>query len=188
MTNKHRCFLAVRVPAFYEVQKTLDHYQNDLKIKLKIVDPVLYHYTLHFFGDISQEEIEIVQNAFNDFHFDPFSLAVENVGYIPNNKPAKARVLYLSCTKGEYELVELAKRVRSIVSQNKFKVKKQSFLPHLTVARVKSGYDIQKAVQRWLDYEFQVITHEVNEIELIKSELTSTGPTYSTLFKFGNLT
>lgn len=179
---KKRCFLAIRIPSINQYNNVITQLKKDLDVRLKPVDPDLYHLTLHFFGDISSQQIQLINESFKSINFDPFQIKLGGTNIIPPNAPHKVRVLFVNIIDGAYQLKNLVEKINKILSQAGFKVKRRQYLPHLTVARVKGGKNKKKLAKIWLEgQDFEELTVDVDRIELVHSVLTPQGPNYTTL-------
>lgn len=180
-----RCFLAIKIPYIQDFKQRLENLSADINVKLKIVDPDLYHFTLHFFGDISDQDIEKIKLSLDKLHFTPFQLDLKGTGVIPNNNFRKARVLYVNSQLGSNDLLTIQKDVEGRLRNAGFSVNKRSYLPHLTVARIRGGKDVEKIAQLWNNQnDFNSHQFEIREIVLVHSTLTNSGPIYQDLFTF----
>jgi 2'-5' RNA ligase len=156
-----------------------------MNVKLKIVDPELYHFTLHFFGDISDSDIDKIRLALDGLDFTPFQLDLKGTGVIPNKNYRKARVLYVNPRLGSHELLTIQKKIEGRLRNAGFQVNKRSYLPHLTVSRIRGGRDVEKIAMLWSNQD-DLISHqfEISEIVLVHSTLTNSGPMYQDLITF----
>ena len=146
-----RCFLAVKAPALTQIEDKLRNYSESLNVKISIVEPSNYHFTLHFFGDLDDTQIERIDFQLRNLKFSSFELELFGTGIIPKNKPKRARVLYIDTLSGTVSLGNLVKSVRKLIKQAGFQIPQKQFLPHLTVARIKYGTEIDKLVEDWMD-------------------------------------
>ena len=175
----HRCFLALRAPViedYIEILKDLKQYG-----KVNIVDPLLYHFTLHFFGNISKNEISALEEKLKISGV-PFEITLADTGAIPNLR--KPRVLYISISDGRKELESIHQQINvQLEDLLGYQIKKK-LLPHLTVARVKRS-DTPEAIGKiWNEAIPKHQTFTVKEVVLIESILTPNGPVYMNLFTF----
>ena len=174
----HRCFLALRAPAIEDYIEILE----DLKQygKVNMVDPFLYHFTLHFFGNISKEEISVLEEKLK-ISGEPFEITLTDTGAIPNFR--KPRVLYITISDGREQLENIHQQINVQLEDLGYQIKKK-LLPHLTVARVKRSDTPETIGKIWDEATPKYQTFTVNEVVLIESILTPNGPIYKTLFTF----
>lgn len=96
------------------------------------------HITLHFFEELPADRvpiaIEAVRAAANGFL--PFEIEIRGVGAFPNaNRP---RVVWAGLGEGSAEVLSLVTRLRNALSSRAFTVENRPFVPHLTLARVRT--------------------------------------------------
>ena len=167
----HRCFLAIRLPVIEDYFNRLEDYEQDGKIKR--VDPDLYHFTLHFFGNISSEQIEELRHL--ELTYQKFNMSLGNTGVIPNLN--RARVLYIDVIEGRNHAESIHTQLINQLVEKGYSSERK-FLPHLTVARIKKGTSPRQIAERWLNERFEKIEVTVEEIVLVESLLTPNGPIY----------
>lgn len=148
---------------------------------LKIVKPELLHVTLKFLGDtdesLTQEITSRMRDAIKDIP--PFSIRLTGMGAFPSM--SNIRVVWVGIEDGR-SLGEIAKRLDVSLGELGFERDKKGFVPHLTLARTRSGRNvanIQEILRRngATDYGQYLI----DRILLKKSVLSPLGPTYSTV-------
>ncbi len=180
-----RCFLGIKVAPFSNYENWLRSIIEDLNVHLKIVNPERYHFTIHFFGDIEDNEVHRIDSALDDYTFNAFKLKLSGTGIIPNDKPHRVRVLYVNTSTGTEDLTRLVSEVQSILRRNGFNVQKKRFLPHLTIARIKRGKELDRLSARWLELHLDDDQWvKVDQFSLIQSTLTSQGPIYNNLHTY----
>ena len=184
--NKTRSFLAINLPEIQkDLIKSIHSISEDMNIKLKIIDPKLYHFTLHFFGEIYESELEKVILLMDEIKLTPFDLSIEGTGSFPKDKLNKTRVLYLDVKEGYDELRQLNHQIISILDAAGFKVDDRPYSPHLTVSRIRHGRNLSQLAKRWRELDLgEIIRHRVVSFELMQSTLTPQGPIYKVLNRF----
>ena len=109
----------------------------------------------------------------------PFTMKLSGTGVFPNNNYVK--VIWIGIK--EAQIIEtIVKTIDGHLSKLGFKKEKKGFSPHLTIARVKSAKNKQRlleTIEKYTDVEFSI--QEVKSIKLVKSDLTSAGPIYTTI-------
>ncbi|MCY3412952.1 MAG: RNA 2',3'-cyclic phosphodiesterase [Candidatus Heimdallarchaeota archaeon] len=176
-----RSFIAVKIPSF-EIENLYSSFAQ-FKGKIKFVDPHLFHITQHFFGDINVDEVGAIMDALNNIPFEPFLLDVSGAFYLP--KKGKIRTLVLGIGSGNNELIQLTTSIRTKVKNLGYKVDSRPITPHLTIGRIKSGYDNNFLITALSKYSKTKFTQtEIEQIHLIKSTLTHSGPEYDILASF----
>lgn len=183
MGQRNRCFLGVKLKPVIEYSDRLKKLMTGRNIKISVGNPTNYHITLHFFGDITKEQIEIVKENLRSIKFQPFRLKTRDTGSFPNNLPKRTKILYLGFEDGVDELLDLQKNVVSRIKKN-FSIPTRPFRSHLTIGRIKFGNEVEIVTNEWLGSKFKSTEFDISEVLLIQSNLTSTGPNYTTLEKF----
>ncbi len=182
--NKTRCFLAIKVENINQYQDRLKSIKNGLNVNIKIVDPNNYHFTLHFFGDLDELDIQKAHKIFNSLIFQKFKFTLKSPGSLPKGKLKHTRVLFITPSKGENDIVQLTTEIRGKLAQEEFKIDKRKILPHLTVCRVRRGTEIENLTHQWLESDFESIEISCSSLQFLKSELTQTGSVYTSMFEY----
>jgi 2'-5' RNA ligase len=172
-----RAFIAVDIPW----SKDLDHLYAALRgteANLKIVEPENVHVTLKFLGDIDTVAVPTITDVMRQSvaGIAPFQAALIGVGVFPNEK--KIRVLWLGL-QDEGQLVEIMRRMDEALNRHGFK-KEKRYVPHATVARMKSGRakaEVIAVVDAYRSRQFGNVPCE--SIVLKESRLTPQGPIYN---------
>ena len=177
-----RCFIAVDVDDQAITEKIVK-LQGELKsyADFKSVEPENIHLTLKFLGEISDSQVEKVEEVLKDLEFSSFSLRFRGVGAFPN--PRRPRVIWIGVSEGATEFSELAKRIDTSLRKLGFPPETRGFKPHLTIARVKrgGGAALSNFIQKYSLEDFGTL--KVDSVKLKKSILTPRGPVYTTLYE-----
>ncbi|KUK01395.1 MAG: RNA 2',3'-cyclic phosphodiesterase [Methanobacteriales archaeon] len=182
--EKIRSFLAIDVDnplkdKIIEVQKILD----EANAQLKFVEPENLHFTLKFFGQINNNMIKELSRIIKEKigSYKPFKLKIEGIGVFPNKN--YMRVIWLGA-KNPKKFSEIQKAFDEQFSKLGFK-KEKSYIPHLTIARVKGGKNKDKLLKKIEELEnIQIGEMQIKELKLKKSELRPEGPVYTTIKTF----
>ncbi|HOQ20335.1 MAG: RNA 2',3'-cyclic phosphodiesterase [Methanothermobacter tenebrarum] len=182
--GKIRSFLAIDVDnplkdKIIEVQRILE----EADAQLKFVEPENLHFTLKFFGQINNNMIEKLSRTIKEKigSYKPFKLKIEGVGVFPNKN--YMRVIWLGAKNPE-EFSEIQKTLDEEFKRLGFK-KEKSYIPHLTIARVKGGKNKDRLLEKIEELEnVQIGEMQIKELKLKKSELKPEGPTYTTIKTF----
>ena len=163
--------------------------ENIFNIQQKILKSVPYfnssirpvnienlHFTLFFFGDIENKQLELISNKMNEIVFEKFEINYRKIGAFPSFTYPK--VIWIGVDeKSERELNSLFQLVKFKMEQIDFKPDKQ-FKPHLTLFRVKRPIaNIEQNLNKHKDLSFNFYDI-IDKIHLKKSELFSSGPVY----------
>lgn len=141
------------------------------------------HLTLLFLGEVPRERTPNLVEALRPVgeSVGPFDATLEGVGAFPSSD--RPRVVWVGVTDGATELVGLASRVREALSGEGQPDRRETFAPHLTLFRVRSGTDRRRAA----DLLSGAVPppsprrFHVGEFVLKESELSPRGPTHRTL-------
>jgi len=180
-----RCFIAIKLPVLHDYANSLRKLiRQDDDIKISISSPENYHLTLHFFGDLTSEQITQVENKLSTISFNPFSFLLSDPGSFPKNKLSQTRVLFINIREGSEKIVDLTNRIRNELELLGFKIEKRPYHPHLTIARIRYGKSRKFITQNWLNTSFDEMQVQVGDLELIESKLTSKGSKYTTISSY----
>lgn len=102
------------------------------------------HLTLRFLGEVSAEQNPSIVARLTEVAAQcaPFTLRLEGVGAFPTAD--RPRVVWVGVTTGREALTDLAGRVRTALEVD-FGVERESFVPHLTLFRVRGPQDRRAA-------------------------------------------
>ncbi|HUW21224.1 MAG TPA: RNA 2',3'-cyclic phosphodiesterase [Candidatus Bathyarchaeia archaeon] len=201
-----RAFIALEIPE--KIKDRLEKIQNQLRqkgVKATWVKRQNLHLTLIFFADISPEQAELTaklmkntltprrcqaESASRRRNHDSsevnssIELKLTPLGAFPN--PDFPKIIWIGLT-GEIEKINLINsQIREKLNQEKIPFDSKPFIPHLTIARlrkIKPGQ--KKEFGRFLS-QFQLPgkwSFQINQVALIKSQLTPQGPIYTDLLR-----
>lgn len=146
---------------------------------LKLVEPKNFHFTLKFLGEIPESKVERVKELLSKVRHEPFEVSLKGVGVFPNLR--RMNVIWVGVSEGQESIKELFLKVNDALSPI-FPKERGDFVPHLTIARVRSGRNkerLAKAVQALA--EADVGRARFDEFQFKKSILTPKGPIYEDL-------
>ncbi|RLG77498.1 MAG: RNA 2',3'-cyclic phosphodiesterase [Thermoprotei archaeon] len=182
-----RTFIAIEIedPAVLKKLIEVKNYIAGVGAGIKPVEDENIHLTLRFLGEISQHSVEEVKRILTELKsIKRFNIRVKGVGAFPSI--TRPRVIWAGITEGAEEL----KRIRSIIDKaivehglRDIKPDEHQFVPHITLARVKSSHLFAKLstlISELQDEDFGVTP--VTTIKLKRSILTPRGPIYHDLF------
>ncbi len=149
------------------------------KAELKPVATENIHITLRFIGEISLSKVnEICDALTKELIFKPFKIKVEGLGVFPNiHRP---RVIWAGVSQGAEELNKLHEIIERTLRRLRIPPASERFVPHITLARVKSSRNIHslvKAIEQFINTEFGEMV--VDKVKVKRSILTPRGPIYN---------
>jgi 2'-5' RNA ligase len=171
-----RLFVAFEISE--NVKQVLLGLQKKLAGRLTLVKD--FHLTLKFLGEVEESKVDSIKESLGKIVFENFDCTLSQLGVFPDEKYVK--VIWVGLEPHD-AICSLQKDVDDATSKFGIKMDK-NFIPHLTLARVKS-IDNKK---EFLDALKQVVvakdTFNVSSFKLIKSTLTPQGPVYETIGEF----
>ena len=178
--------LFVAFPVSEEVRKKIAPIADGLVktgADLKLVSLEKAHFTLKFLGDVEEKKISEIQEKLGTIakQCRKLNITVKGVGVFPSLE--RINVVWVGAE--DSSLFLLMKEVNTELDYIK-KNDHDTEIPHLTIARVKTGKNKEK-LQEFLrsveKKEFGKIF--VDKLILYESELTKEGPIYTKLAEFG---
>lgn len=177
-----RAFIAIDIDE--AVRQKLVVAQQELAAtgaQLKLVEPVNIHVTMKFLGEVPEEKIEAIAAALRKavVNTQPFNIDVRGIGVFPNLR--YVRVIWAGVTDGREAIIAIQQNIDRELGKLGFRPERD-FVPHLTLARVKTAKrkeHLVALIRKMENVEFGITSAQA--IELKQSTLTSKGPIYSTL-------
>lgn len=172
-----RLFVAIELPK--EISKELVKLQERLKPHITGSFVEEFHLSLKFMGEVDETKLDDIKESLSKIKFSPFDLKLSNVGVFPGE--SYIRVIWAGL-KPEDRVKELQLLVDRALF--KFNLKKEDFIAHITLVRVKSvkNKDDFKRILKSIIPEQLVFT--VDNFKLIQSVLTKEKPVYKTVKEF----
>ncbi len=182
-----RCFIAIELPeeAKRGIARLKEELVRDEHKFVKWVDPGGIHLTLKFLGNIPSKQITEITEAIGKAGqgISRFHLEISGLGAFPSLK--QARVLWIGIGGEVDRLSMLQQNIESALTTLGFPKEERSFVPHLTLARVKQGASPleRTGFGELVDAtSFEDKYHvEVEAISLMRSQLTPAGAIYTRL-------
>jgi len=178
-----RCFIAAIVPP--PVKELAGRVIDDLaKIPqgntLKLVRPEAVHITMHFLGDLTDEQVTEIQemlSALTDHHHRT-QLIADRVSAFPNERTP--RVIFLNCQEQKEDVLSSAQNsLKTALRQINVPVEERHWQPHVTLARATGPMKIN-----FPSLKISPLLFTVSEIQLMQSNLHSWGAEYKTIASF----
>lgn len=182
--NKTRTFIAidsvdeVHIRALQVIDQLQAYADN-----VKWVGPDKLHWTLHFLGDITDEDVAHVCRLVGNVatRHEPFMLTARGVGAFP--KLERPRKLWLGAEEGSEPLCRLQAEMEEGLARLGFRGENRRYVPHLTLGRVSRGQvgspDLAKALAELAAFDGGVM--EVAEVTVYASVLEREGSIYHVL-------
>jgi len=186
-----RSFIAIKLSE--EAKKGLTRLRKELERDehrfVKWVDPGGIHLTLKFLGNIPSKRITEITGAIEEAAqgISPFHLEISGLGAFPSLR--QARVLWVGIGGEVDKLSRLQQNIDSVLAVLGFANEERSFVPHLTLARIRQGASpperrsfgelVGSAV---FEDKYHI---KVEAISLMRSQLTPAGAIYTCLSAVG---
>jgi len=178
-----RVFIAVDIESKEALAKltALQGYFVESGADVKLVEPQNLHFTVKFLGEVDAETVSKVKDILSQIEYAPIKIVYQGVGAFPSL--SHPNVLWVGSDKeGGVRLTELASRVESKLAHLRIGDRKP-FVPHLTIARVRSGRN-KEALIKIINSNLNTVFGEdtLTKVKLKKSDLTPKGPIYTDLY------
>lgn len=136
------------------------------------------HFCIMFLGDVEEEQLNEIKKAIEGVAriYKKFEINISDIGAFPNKN--YINVLFLEVREGRQQMLGIAKSLRYELSG--FRSGKP-FVPHLTLARVKTGNEELKELVAKLE-KIEIGKMVADKLVLIESTLTSQGPIYKEIY------
>jgi 2'-5' RNA ligase len=182
--HKIRTFIAV--PVGEDVKQAVAALEADLAragADVKWVEPRNLHLTLKFLGDTKTRQIEPICGALREAvrGAAAFDTTLAGTGTFPPGG-RRIRVVWVGLAEGKERLAELAGRVECACATQGFAKEQRPFSAHLTIGRVRPGARrLEDLAARVSEAGFNPLKVSVDRVNLVRSELSPKGPTYTVL-------
>lgn len=143
---------------------------------IKKVDRNNFHFTLVFIGEVDPASLDQICSIVSNINFSPIELNFAKIGGFPN--ATHARIGWVGIEGiGKLKMSELVEDIRHKLSSIVV-MEKSRYIPHITIFRLRNGtINLESlVVKHSIRIDFQ---DKIEEINLKKSILTSSGPQYS---------
>ena len=132
-----RLFVALDIEPAIHAQ--IAHFLASLKARapeVRWVRPESLHVTLKFIGEVREDKAAHIKKALASVQAAPPTVTFRGTGFFPN---AKAPRVFWIGVEADGNLPQLAKKVDEVTAKLGIEQEKQSYKPHLTLARSGSG-------------------------------------------------
>lgn len=177
-----RLFISVNIDN-QQIKSAISVFQHQLDFPgIRLVEPDLFHFSLHFLGDTSNDLLPKLTNVLSSVKQAPFTVSLNGVGVFPSLRNIK--VIWAGVSAGSDELQSLKQQLEKPLEQLGFTVDPRPFTPHLTIGRVKfikaeNKPTIQKRIAENKSMNFG--SQNVLAVHLMQSILRPEGPIYHSL-------
>jgi 2'-5' RNA ligase len=186
-----RSFIAIELPE--EAREGLASLRRELERDehkfVKWVAPRGIHLTLKFLGNIPSKRVAQITKAIEEAAegISPFHLEISGLGAFPSLR--QVRVFWVGIGGEVDKLSQLQQNIDSALAALGFAKEERSFMPHLTLARIREGAlpPERRSFGELVDSTiFEDKYHiEVEAISLMRSQLTPAGALYTRLSAVG---
>jgi len=180
-----RLFVAVNLPS--DIRERLAAEQERLRRARADVSWVRaenIHVTLKFLGETEAKRLERIRPALLEVARGsaPFRIRVSGLGSFGGRVP---RVVWVGVQEDHEPLSRLAKDVEAAMARLGFPREKRGFTAHITLGRVRSAKNAEALLTALAQAEAVPFgSVEVNQFELMQSELRPIGSVYTVLDRF----
>ena len=141
--------------------------------------------TLQFLGNVEEKRIPVLKQILN--RISPPSVEEEltftGIGSFPCT--SSPRVIWLGIKQNDY-LQKIQYRITQDLIRNGFETDRKKYQPHLTLARVKDGFDLSPESYTYLEAlrsGTEIENSPLDRVTLFESRLQPGGPVYTALFE-----
>jgi len=180
-----RIFAAIKIIPCENFLQIYYRLKNAMKNdKIKWVPEANIHITLKFFGETNEKTIynicEVLDDVSSDFL--AFNIIFSKVGIFGSSY--NPRVIWFGIEPNK-TLLSIEKELNNKLEQIGIINDRQNFVPHLTIARIKSIWD-KKSFQRKIDEykNIEIQNFHADKIILFESILKAKGPKYEIIESF----
>jgi 2'-5' RNA ligase len=179
-----RTFLAIEIPgSLHPVLGELLGVLKRVLPEIRWVAEKNLHLTLKFFGNITEEQLRSIQDGLKDLGPEtaPLSLSLKGLGVFPHLKAP--RVIWAGFEGEVKRLIMLQREIDSRLGPLGFPREDRPFHPHLTLGRNRERRGRKNFIKiTGLPEGFATEGFQVNELVLLRSDLSPKGPAYTPIW------
>jgi 2'-5' RNA ligase len=147
---------------------------------LRWVRPEHLHMTLVFLGEVAEQRINAVIEAYAaPVAMQPFDLAFSGIGTFPPR--GAPRALWIAVSRGESDLTILQRLIADRAREQRIALEPRPFSPHLTLGRWKDSRSTDRQRYQSHSANAEIARVRIGRATLYRSQLSSSGPTYTAL-------
>lgn len=181
-----RCFIAVVFSDEHDSQITsIQSNVTDTISSYATLDPTNhFHITLSFLGDIPDDQVDMLASQITNLKCKAMTLETNNILLFPNKQHPRVVSLGFTKNKQSEDLAKTQLLIKSaLISQiKKVKTSKQSFIPHITLFRIKKLHSGTKELaQACHSIPLDKLKLKTQKLVLFKSTLHPDGPIYESI-------
>lgn len=180
----YRCFIAVDLPSAVKLSLTAAQLcLKAAKDRIKWVEEVNFHLTLKYLGEITQAQVEAIQETLKSIanHHRKSGFYINGAGAFPN--PRNPKIIWAVIRDSENTLTGLHQEIDDELFKLGLPREQKKFSPHLTLGRVKDPGPVPGLSGLLQDLKVKEFV-ALEEFKLMRSKLTKNGPEYSTISSF----
>lgn len=172
----HRLFIAINPPQNLKDKLSrliLGLKERNANLPIKWVEPQALHLTLHFLGDIADNQIDSIIKVTDEVvsHYTSSEIKLDGLSAFPNLK--NPRIIFLDCEEIKNNVIQIQKKLGENLSKAGFAIDNRPWQKHITLGRVKDNCQLSLPRVTISEGDFTV-----KSIELMESELLLQGPKY----------
>jgi RNA 2',3'-cyclic 3'-phosphodiesterase len=185
-----RLFIALAVPV--DVRREIERAQAQLRRSappgaIRWARPEQFHLTLKFLGDVPSGQVAALEESVSRVSSScpALQLSARGIGFFPGAQ--KPRVIWEGAGDHGGQLLELYRQMEEAVRPFAPAGKAERFAGHITLGRFKPGRHavVEKLLERaTLLRDWHYGDWLAGEVEIVRSELTSTGAAHTPLALF----
>lgn len=174
-----RTFLAL--PIKEDIRRKLGIFvrsvRGRIKSRVKWVEEENLHFTIFFFGEIDRKQVERIGSVIDKKNpdFKKFNVKLKDISFFPDER--RVRVIWFGIDEGEKGMKLIYSTLYPEFSKF-LKLKKENFIPHLTIGRAKFGLK-EEEVQILKEKRINLPSFTIDKLILFESKLTPKGPIYT---------
>jgi len=175
-----RLFVSVILSS--DIKKELFNIQNKIPsnfAKIKWISKKNLHLTLKFIGEVNESVYEKIISRLNKIKFDSFEVELDNLSFLVRNKDIK--VIWVDIFPKD-KIIKIQQKIDQELL-DLFK-SDQTFLPHLTLGRVKFTKRKDKFLKLLKEIKIDKLKFQINTFCLVESKVTKDGSNYAILKEF----